>query len=194
MARGRGGDEFVRLTSGQFSLAVAAIVLLAAGAAFIGYNYGRSTIPPAPVPPYPPLEVPAPPSAAPSSSPVAASPRPAAVPATVSQPSPSSPAVARGAGPPPAAAAAKAAVRTAGALSKVMVQVSSVRSESDATRMLASLGEMGYRGRIVPVQLSTGTWYRVQVGPLVEGAETQAAIDAIARKKGLKGFPVKPAP
>jgi DedD protein len=183
MARGRGQEEFIRLTPGQFSLAVAVVVLLLAAAAGVGYRYGLSSapVPPAPEAAYPPLApVPVAPvvEPAPASTAVATPPPP--------PPPPSAPPAVsvEPAAPPPKAAKAEPKVRS-------LVQVASVRGEGEAKAILSSLAGAGFRGRVVAVKLTTGTWYRVQVGPFDSPAEAQKAIAEIARKKGLKGFVVK---
>ncbi len=181
------------MTPAQFSLAVAAVALLAAGAAFLGYTYGRSTVPAAAPAPYSP-ESPA--SALPGPAPVPAAPAP---PEAIPVPPASLPAATLPAAtPPPSPASAPGtparapAGEKAAAVPRLMIQVASVRAEGEAKRLLSSLGEAGYRGRIVPVRLSTGTWYRVQVGPFAGMSEAQAALEAISRRKGLKGFVVRP--
>jgi len=190
VAPGRGKEEFVRFTPRQFSLAVAVIVLLLAAAGYMGYRAGLAGGGGAPLP-APPLGFPgaptgAVPAVAPSTTgtspiPGPALPGPAAKAPVLPEPAP--PAAAPSPCPPGKAGEAKA---------RVMIQVASVRSEGEARKILSSLAQEGFRGRIIPVQLSTGTWHRVQVGPFEENEAAREAIALVEKRRGLKGFIVKP--
>lgn len=63
------------------------------------------------------------------------------------------------------------------------IQAISVRSSETAAALAAELKGMGLRSRFERADLSTGTWYRVMVGPFTSRVEANRAMTELRKRK-----------
>jgi DedD protein len=119
-----------------------------------------SKSPPAPAKPEPPAQKPAEPTVTPKAEKPAPTPSPAA--------------------PPPASAASAAPGKP------LTVQISAVKSEEEARRLLEKLRQHGYAAYIEPIAIpDKGTWYRVRMGEFPSKEFARSTVDRL-QKDGFK--------
>lgn len=197
LARGSVGPrEFVRFTPGQFSVLMAIVVLLMAGAGAAGYLYGikeagrefagvlTDT-----------GQIGAEPSgaftdtAAEKPSPVtfytALTQQKEGIPSSPSPPAPK---------PSPPAPGEKTAQKAPPPLKDggVFLQIASYRSREAADSLLHDLMEEGYRGAVESADLGErGTWFRVKIGPFRDEAGAEKVKETLKKERDLKGFIVR---
>jgi len=74
----------------------------------------------------------------------------------------------------------------------VVVQVASYRKRERAQEFLRTLGDSGYAGTVVQADLGPrGVWHRVRLGPFRSSADAKKALAALRDEKNLKGFIVR---
>jgi len=74
----------------------------------------------------------------------------------------------------------------------VMIQVASYRKREKAQEFLRTLGDSGYAGTVVQADLGPrGVWHRVRLGPFGSTAGAKKALAALRDEKNLKGFIVR---
>lgn len=196
LARGSVGPrEFVRFTPGQFSILMAIVVLLMAGAGVAGYLYGvkeagqesvrvltdtgqigaepsdsftdTAAEKPSPVTFYTALTRQR--EGIPSPSPPAPKPSPPAPEEKTAQKAPSPP-------------------KDGG----VILQIASYRSREAADSLLKDLMKEGYGGAIESADLGErGTWFRVRIGPFQDEGDAENAMETLRKERDLNGFIVR---
>ncbi len=73
-----------------------------------------------------------------------------------------------------------------------VIQVASYRKQESAQELLKTLGDSGYAGTIVQADLGPrGVWFRVRMGPFRYSADAKRALATLRDEKNLKGFIVR---
>lgn len=204
MAKGKrtaSPKELLRLTPGQFSAAVAGVVLVAAISLAVGYYMGlksslrkgmegteitESGKAPLIDTGKGPTDIPAKESTAPSITFYSALTK-------AEPPSRTRPAI-RDSGPKSDIKEKKnpaPGILTGGGKG-VVIQVASYRKREKAQELLKTLGDSGYTGTVFQADLGPrGVWHRVRIGPFRTLADAKKALAALRDEKNLKGFIVR---
>ena len=196
LARGSVGPrEFVRFTPGQFSILMAIVVLLMAGAGVAGYFFGIKESGQESAGVLTDTGQMGAESSASFTDTAMEKPSPVTFYTALTQrregiPSPSPPAP-RPSPPPPEEKTAQKAplpVQDGG----VILQVASYRSREAADNLLKDLMKEGYRGSIESADLGErGTWFRVRIGPFRDGGDAGKVLETLRKERDLKGFIVR---
>jgi cell division protein FtsN len=72
--------------------------------------------------------------------------------------------------------------------SNFVVQVAAFNAKKDAEQMRANLTLKGYSVSIVPIKQTTGTWFRVILGPYSSKLAAEKAQITVARNEHLRGM------